>query len=1346
MVAFLRDCFVLFSDYNSTDVKSFREFYSELLINSTINPLKSTEPLRIEFNELSRKFAEKYGAFKHLLVGGLKQRLETSASFSCQKDDELDVLHCKQTEQGALTSHFWHQQVILYSSNSKAQINMQDEAPQSFPNSKETEQEQRTNQWVLGHSAETSGIPKSPGLNWDEVAPLQKLLPEISLRYSFFLITGNNTPVDDYNGISNIPWLKVFDFNTDSENNGLLSSVKKAWKDKRYFSLATCSTASKTLTNDSTEWLFPLGLSKTESTLFTGTPLAWFNDNKSLLEKQFLDIANFCAIQTVPVFIILWYDPNKNNAQYLNWILSVLYPAFKSDVMSKQIILCTDKASSSDNSILEVVISSYELENTKIDITAENVYKWLARQSVPVQPQQDILRLPKTQGKIVEMHDKVLLLWIQQYIEILPLEPQDKISSRKTKNFGKAFLKGNVISWDELASNSFAVKREGKKKVIEYLHTAVFEKQKSLVLRIQHAPGGGGTTFARQLLWDLHFKLPCGAVVPNLTLSISQISEGVRHLHENTKLPVVLLIDGHSEFEIEQIFENCKYAVVILHVQRYSKKIPQNEFLISSTVYCRLPGLVTADEGRDLTKVFSSFSPQCAGTLKRLTSDVKKMKNRFVFEYGLAAFNHEFKGVRKYVEGYLKLLGQQDGVKYLQPWQRVVAYLSLALYYGQSGVHRETFRRLLQVQNFVTLDHLGYSGSQFIIETKGEWKISYNIVAKEILEQILSGCTSTPTDTCVPELNSQAKANLHELVIDFIEMIQTTSKGTAPETLIQLLTNMIIKRDYSEVDKSDGITKAVHSKLLEDIPNQQNRVKILKKLTEAFPQNAEFHAHLGRLLNIKKEFNAAEDSLQIALEIRTNECLHLGPDFTDDMLSRIHHMFGVGYSLRAQEEQRRVSRVTKNDYQNMLKYVKKAVDHFGEARRHTSHTLSYGCLGEIHVRLLLAQLVEDKFTDGCQRAFHFKLGPEHLQLSEFVRQSHSVCDRLLAECLQYTTEQELQRIRMYTRCVEKFNALYGSINHNLIRQQESNPTIVMQRSQITCLKMNNKTNNRRPCIENVESRKDLQEIITLYESIFRQVFGGSNKQEPVSVDVLEWLEAIRHPLAPDDSSLVKILQVVSNWERKNEPGYATFYLYVINFMLAVFSAGDNLNMQYYKKVLELKEKLQTQRYKCDVAKIQVWRREWIGSNDKDNATSISSLINFKKLGVWDKEKRFWKDEKAIEKLQVFTGSVKQSNQPLKGTIILDVVQSQSKFSIEVYFVPKLYDLDQSRYGEQKERVEFCIGFSCKHGAEAFSVKILKKCFCLYCNKNRECITINAAHNGRCRNCGEMFTQNQEDHH
>ena len=1277
-------------------------------------------------------FEHRFGLFENMQVGDLEEHLHKSSGFL------VDKKRITQTSKGIELLCLWDQNVSTSKNLCSVLESTQRQSPTTLADSTklETVNESKPtlnlnhdpiencSQWVMSNNE--SALKSGVQLDRKEDEPLKKLLYEFDNRYCFFLISGKATPQDKFNGVANIPWLKVFDFDTDSRKEGLLSLIYDYWKSTRSFTISHGANVSsaKPLLNDSTDWYFPLGDSTVPATVYKNSPLKWFKEYKSFLEDQFITIADFCALRYTPVFLILWYDSEKENMKYLSWVLSVLDPAFHVEHNTKQIILCVGKDPSVSG--LDEIVSTYELEKSTVVMKPETVYKYLADTKVPKRYATNIIRLPRkisnedTHDGIVDVEDH---LWINQYVDVLSLEAQDNIKYRrsKEKDFGEKFLKGDLISWDELASDEFAVERCGKQKVYDCLKKDILEKQESFILRIFHSPGGGGTTFARQLLWDLHTKVPCGVVKPSLSLSVSDISERVRVLNDKTHLPVVLLIDGQSEHEVEQLYEICKYAIVILYVQRCSRKIAENSFNPRSKI-CRIPGAITSPEAEKLSRLFSSLSPENTDRNKKfaaLAEDVRKKERRHLFEYGLIAFSHKFKGLQKYVKGYLNLLEGKEGIENLRDWQKVVAYLSLAQYYGQSGLHCQTFHKLLAGhanKAFVSLADVNYSGRQFIIENDHEWKINYYMVAKEILEQILSQAADFD-NLNQDHLSVTAKKNLHILVKDFIQMIETSANKNTPKAAVQLLTDMIIKRDNTEVDMRDGVQKKGSlSKLLEDIPDKENRVKILQELVKAFPRKAEFHAHLGRLLNILKKFREAENSLQKALDIRMKEIARIGSDSTDNMLGRIHHMFGIGYTTQAKAE---LECVLKPDsaygYKNLLIHVKKAIGHFSKVRQYATRSLSYGYIGEVHARLLVAEYVAKKFEGGCVRAFNKRPSenPDDIPLFEFVRESHSVCDRLLAECLHYTPEQELERISDYGKNLRRFNEFYGKVTKDLPLWQNRDSDVLLRRSFFAC------------CKRSDLRKEDMQAIIQKHERTMREVLKENLYKANISLDMLEWLEAIRHPLTEDIYKLTDIQPRVKNWEQRNEFGYATFYLYAINFLLAIFSSGKYLVDGFYSKARELKDKLQAQRY----TRPKAWRREWIACH---RDVTIRKLIASKDVGTWDKEKRFWKSDEDVKKLEVFTGTVVRSNHPLRGSIALDVTHNDC--GIEVYFVPKKYGLDKNLYGNQNLRVEFCLCLSSLHGAEAFSIKPLKRCVCSFCNKTAEFITINAG-DGKCRVCG-----------
>ena len=1307
-----------------------------MLIHSILNPSKSVKPHSLSLIKLKNEFESKYGSIEKVMNCTLEIYFKETIEFLVKENNVT------QTVDGAKECSIWFQKYNNHEVNTA-------ESEPSFEDKitvPEVDHKRLASQWIVENhdNVDDSDQPTIQDWEWSTIEPLEKLLFDFDSRHSFFLISGKNTPPDKFNGIANIPWLKVYDFDTDGQNNGLCASVENQLKTSRSFSISCFSEdTTKLLSKNSTDWFFPLGSKKIAGTEYEGTPLNWFKQNKQLLEQEFTSIANFCALRTMPVFLILWYDDDKTNLKYLNWLLSVLDPAFKCEIPPKKIILCSEEKIK-NISRMEEIIDSYELDKSTVLISPEILFKWLASKKVPKQLASNALRLPKKsadqEDNGLEIVEIVEHMWIKEHIEVLSLESQDQIIQRKTDNFGKDFLKGGLISWDELASANLAIEREGRESMWKYLEEDVLQKQKSMKIQILHAPGGGGTTFARQLLWDLHTKVPCGVILPNAGLWISQIAERVRALNDKTHLPIVLLIEGKSENEIDQLYEICKYAIVILHVQRYNMNIPKNKFTPRPKRTCLLPGKVTPKEADCLTSVFSSFSPKSEKALHELTKEVKEKKEKFMFEYGLTAFNHEFKGVRKYVQGYLKLYEQKEGIEFLCDWQKVVAYLSLALYYGQSGLDCGIFWYLLKrkkTDDFVCLDNIEYSGRQFIIETNdGKWKISHNMVAKEILEQILTGSTDSHLQS-IATLSDKAKCKLHELVKNFIHLIKKVANGGTPDHVLKVLVDMIIRRDNSEVEINDTINqrkKCSLSRLLEDVSKTEHRVEILQLLTEAFPQNAEFHAHLGRLLNMCKRFEEAEHYLQVAIDIRTAdlEFMHVHTNLPDDMLGRIHHMFGVGYTLRAKQELNKAKKNRdQNKYKDLLNFVKKAVEHFCSARRYATRDFSYGLIGEVHVRLLVADYVHTKFEKGCPGAFEGGFGPDHIALSQFVCESHSVCDQLLADCLYKTSEQKLNRVEDYTKCVENFTKFYRHIRQDMPIWKNESSNIHLRRSHIACLKMPQGDSNKYSCIENVRNKKDLRTIIDLHEETFRQIFREESKIS-ITMDMLEWLEAIRHRWSNDCYLLINVLETVSKWEKRNESVYGVFYSFAINFLLAVFTPGEDLNKEYYKKAKMYREELQSKKYRyvSDIWKFQ----EWI-ANHKE--MTIRKLINGKQLGPWNKEKRFWKEEKDVEKLQVFTGTVVRSQHPLKGVILLDVAQSNYKCRFEIYFVPKLYELDKSMFAEQKLRVEFCIGLNLKHGAEAFWIKPLEKSYCRNCSMETEKITINAR-KGKCNKCNQML--------
>ena len=122
-----------------------------------------------------------------------------------------------------------------------------------------------------------------------------------------------------------------------------------------------------------------------------------------------------------------------------------------------------------------------------------------------------------------------------------------------------------------------------------------------------------------------------------------------------------------------------------------------------------------------------------------------------MFEYGLTVYDHEYKGVRAYVNGYLQI-EQQEGVG-LEPWQKALGYLSLVYYYAQASLPCQFIGTLMKesTKQLFSVHDLPHRVRMLVVVDTNEGKsqcvrIMHYAIATEILEQILnksnarSGC------------------------------------------------------------------------------------------------------------------------------------------------------------------------------------------------------------------------------------------------------------------------------------------------------------------------------------------------------------------------------------------------------------------------------------------------------------------------------------------------------------------------------------------------------------------------------------------------------------------------------
>ena len=465
-----------------------------------------------------------------------------------------------------------------------------------------------------------------------------------------------------------------------------------------------------------------------------------------------------------------------------------------------------------------------------------------------------------------------------------------------------------------------------------------------------------------------------------------------------------------------------------------------------------------------------------------------------------------------------------------------------------------------------------------------------------------------------------------------------------------------------------------------------------------------------------------------------------GQEWPDNVRGRLHHMFGFACRRRANYELNNPSN-DKPDLTKVMEIIKKAVQHFKKGRKYAVNNRSYGYIGEVRVRLLLVEHVEKaefiEYPKGCAEAFSGEMDRKSIQLSEFIRESHSACDQLLAECQRYTPEAELRGVKDFAICVDKFVTCFQKVLGKQTFWEKSSSNLSVRRSRIASLKMQyHKENGKTPCVDDIDQAKHVRELVELYEETFRQVLANDMPSVLISYDILEWLEAIRHQKIQDSYTLIKVLPTVESWERRNEVGYATYYLYILYFLLAMYTPGPKVGLNFHDKAEEMRKKLKSTKHRQVNIRLT---REWLADHKR---LTIRKLICRSKLGVWDNTTRFWKDSAAVKRLKVCTGIIIKSSHKQEGIIKLDVPNRKLRQRIDVSYYPAFYKLFGNRYSEQSIPVEFFIGFSVERGAEALSVKMLQQTFCSHCKLNTRVITLNQDGGGICNKCQNPVDINQ----
>ena len=1002
------------------------------------------------------------------------------------------------------------------------------------------------------------------------------------------------------------PWRAVIDFDPDSETSGFLSRIAGTLSSHRVIHRVV-RRQYDVQPEPGTHWFFARGLSGRQDTVSEGDYRTWLRAYKKELGLQLERVAG--AVSPSPVVaLILWSEVSLRN--HLRTLMEELYGAFTEAL---EIVL----VASDETSFAGVV---EDVGATFVRMNLRSLCNGVAVHYADLHGGDDERYiLPSSSGAPVEVEADDWL-WLSEDLDLV-----HRSIGLAGDDDAKEYRRGADITWRNLHLH-----HDCDRDITPMVRSQVeadLRRRQTVRINIYHAPGSGGTTVGRRVAWDLHNTFPVGILRRCTPGDTAQRIAKVAALAETS---VLVVVDGgqHSEREIDDLYELLKAGqtpVVLLQVLRRfqsQKSEGKRQFWLDASL--------TPEEADRFRNVYTKAVPARNAALAQLAGR-QDNQQRNAFFFGLTAFEKEFRGLRSYVENRITDLTNEQ--------QRIFVYIAIAHYYGQQSVPAQAFASLLGLPLSKKLDlkaafanEAGRALELLIANSQAEWRTAHHLIAREIMQQILAPRGSQ-------EYEAVWRQNLSSWGENFASFCQG-DEGPMSDRLLELVRRVFIYRDNVEVLGTERAAQKQFAQLIEEIPSSQGRIKVLEHLTECFPLEAHFHAHLGRLLSLNGEHGRALDCLDFALSLRQDD--HV-----------LHHMRGMmlRQSMKAKAEER-------EPIDRLIGTAKEASESFEKARQ-LQPDQEHGYISEVQ---MLISLVDEAWKDGGRDGIRDVLAQPntHPFLKGALEKAEDLLDRVHHL---YVGEQPS---RYVMGCRARLQTFYGDYQtalqawDNLLARPEVAKPPVRRQIVWTILRRGNGDWN------NI-TRKETERIRRLLED---------NLEEEIndSTSLRLWLRAIRHSQPPP--SLDSVIEKVSYWKANTGTLDAAYYLYVLHTLRAL--KGSSQGAADAERALE--ECRVLSRFRRDRTR----SFEWIGPGD-----GISTLVHQSRLGNWAED--FWESADALTRLD---GRISSIDGPQKGSVEL-------RGGIKAFLVPARSGLQAGR--DENALVSCYLGFS-YDGPRAWDVR------------------------------------------
>ncbi|KAL3053794.1 hypothetical protein OYC64_006172 [Pagothenia borchgrevinki] len=453
-------------------------------------------------------------------------------------------------------------------------------------------------------------------------------------------------------------------------------------------------------------------------------------------------------------------------------------------------------------------------------------------------------------------------------LEILSVDHCNETSKEfideEKANIEEQFYRGGIVKWLNfwLAEHKYVgevIERDAYQDVSKLLNDALKRKVDQPPvnsINIYHHPGSGGSTVARQLLWNTRKDLRCAVVKPSYSAGlVAQHAVELREYEEKdpqTCLPVLLLIEDSDKEYLDDLRHEFEVATNNKRIQCGTLC-----FILLSCRRSHDPEIKCKESPLQNVSVTHKLS----GKEKRKFAGKRKVleeryEPEFILTFVLMSEGFSDEYVQHFVEHLLQGIDRQAVVT------RLICYVALLNTYVQNSfisqshcqallaftIHLERFRqhgfeKALSDQAKLVFLHL--KDDKTHIESI---RIIHPLVAKEILQQLLE--------------NQQTQSSL---AMDLLsENVLFEHRFGREEYLSSLRALFLRRARISKGDKTNSFFAPLIEHVCEKEEGPEKAIEVLKEAFDCFHKDPFFAQQLARLHYTHEKFEDAKQWAETA--------------------------------------------------------------------------------------------------------------------------------------------------------------------------------------------------------------------------------------------------------------------------------------------------------------------------------------------------------------------------------------------------------------------------------------------------------------------------------------------------